>query len=133
MIPATAISRMLSSVAAWGILVGALLTPSTPVRAQSTVVLVENGVPTGEAIIQGTWTPGPGEISARGLGAVISGNVGVGAGDFHIEARFTVSDEGCYGVLFERIGYGTIPFSPFHIGEVLPPEPHAQRDRWTVH
>jgi sialidase-1 len=57
-----------------------------------TVVLVDNGVPTAQAIIEGTWTQGEGELSGRGLAAIIEGKVGVGTGDFHVSARFTMSD-----------------------------------------
>jgi sialidase-1 len=66
-------------------------------------------------------------------GATWAGSLRIFEGSSAYSDLVAINDEGRYGVLFERVGYGTITFSPFHLSEVLPPEPHAQLDLWTVH
>jgi hypothetical protein len=60
--------------------------------APTTVLLVDNGIPTAHASVEGTWTQGDGEIAGQGLASMIVGKQGVGPGDFLITTRLTVSE-----------------------------------------
>jgi sialidase-1 len=76
--------------------VGALAVGFMPMSLRAadpqTVLLVDKGVPTAQALVEGTWTQGDGEIAGQGLASVIVGKQGVGAGDFLITTRVTVSE-----------------------------------------
>ncbi len=66
------------------------LSVSASASVTQTVVFVDNGIPTAQASLAGNWNQGEGELTGRGLAAIITGKVGVGAGDFHVSARFAV-------------------------------------------